>query len=232
MLGIFFGTDRKTVRDEAANFLSTAVPHVAADTIDATNYQPGQLPNLASAQSLFGGVEAYILDTPSADSEFETEVQEHLAQLAASENVFVILESRLLVAAKKKYEKHAETTKECNAEKADRFNAFSLAEALAKRDKKNLWVLLQEAQLAGLRPEEIVGMLWWQLKAIRLAGLTRSAEEAGMKEYPYRKAKSALNKYQPEEAALLASSLLSLYHQSHQGKADMDLQLENWCLSI
>lgn len=232
MLAIFYGTDRGATRDKAGIFLSKNVPHVAADTIDATNYRPGQLASLAEAQSLFGGVEAYILDTPSTDSEFETEVTEHLSNFAASDNVFVVLESRLLAAQKKQYEKHAAETAESNAEKAERFNSFSLAEALAKRDKKNLWVLLQEARLAGLRPEEIIGMLWWQLKAIRLAALTKSAAEAGMKDYPYQKAKSALNKYKLEEAAALAGSLLSLYHQAHQGRADIDLQLEAWCLSI
>jgi DNA polymerase III delta subunit len=232
MLAVFYGTDRGATRDKASLFLSKNVPHVAADTIDTTNYHPGQLAVLADAKSLFGGIEAYILDTPSTDSEFETEVTEHLAQFAASDNVFVVLESRLLAAAKKKYEKHATESEESNAEKAERFNAFSLAEALAKRDKKNLWVLLQEANLAGLRPEEIVGMLWWQLKAIRLASMTSSPAEAGMKDYPYKKAKSALHKYKLEDLVALSTSLLTLYHEAHQGKSDMNLQLEKWCLSI
>ena len=232
MLAVFYGTDRGATRDKAALFLNKNVPNVAADSIDAMSYTPGQLPSLAESQSLFGGVEAYILDTPSTDSEFETEVTEHLANFAASPNVFVVLESRLLAAAKKKYEKHATESNESNAEKAERFNAFSLAEALAKRDKKNLWVLLQEAKMAGLRPEEIVGVLWWQLKAIRLAAVTSSAAEAGMKDYPYKKAKAALKKFTPEELGNISQSLLVLYHESHQGIADMDVRLEEWALSI
>lgn len=142
------------------------------------------------------------------------------------------MEGRLLAAAKKKYEKHAAEAKESNTEAAERFNTFSLAEALAKRDKKNLWVLLQEANMAGARPEEIVGILWWQLKAMRLAAITSSATEAGMKDYPYNKAKAALKKYSTEELSVLSTALLQLYHEGHQGIADIDLKLEEWCLKI
>lgn len=232
MLAVFFGTDRTAVRNATSLFLASNVPNVAADSIDATNYLSGELPTLIDSQSLFGGTEAYILDTPSNDSEFVTEVTEHLSSMAESANIFIVMESSLLAAAKKKYERHASEVKEFAADKAERFNAFALAEALAKRDKKNLWVLLQEAKLAGLRPEEIVGVLWWQLKALRLADKTSSPGEAGLKDYPYKKAKQSLRNFKDGEIMVLSQSLLVLYHQAHQGLADMDLKLEEWALSI
>ena len=232
MLAIFYGTDRLEVRNQAATFLAEKTPNVAADTIDATNAVVGELATLVDAQSLFGGTEAYIIDTPSANSEFETEVTEHLAAMAASENVFVVLESALLAAARKKYERHSSAMEEFTASKAERFNTFAMADALAKKDKKNLWVLLQEARLAGMRPEEITGMLWWQLKAMRLAAVTSNANEAGMKDYPYKKAKGSLQNFQEGEIERLSHSLLVLYHRGHQGLSDMDLKLEEWVLSV
>lgn len=232
MLVVFYGTDRTNVRNEAALFLGRHMPNIAADTIDGTTAISGELATLVDAQSLFGGVEAYIIDTPSANSEFETEVTEHLAAMEQSNNIFIVLESSMLAAARKKYERHAKEMKEFVADKAERFNTFALADALSKKDKKNLWVLLQEAMLAGLRPEEIIGVLWWQLKALRLAAVTGDASEAGMKEYPFKKAKSALRNFNDGEIEHLAQSLLVLYHQGHQGLADMELKLEEWVLQV
>ncbi len=107
-----------------------------------------------------------------------------------------------------------------------------MPEALATKDKRKLWVLLQEARLAGQRDEDIIGLLWWQLKALRLAKITRNADEAGMKEFPYSKAKRALGKFGDGEVEKLSHSLLELYHDGHAGRRDMDMALEEWVLSI
>jgi hypothetical protein len=93
-------------------------------------------------------------------------------------------------------------------------------------------VLLQEARQSGLREEEIIGMLWWQLKSLRLALVTNSADEAGMKEFPYTKAKRALSTFAPGEVVLLSQSLLELYHAGHSGQSDMDVALEEWVLTL
>lgn len=232
MLAVFYGTDRTEVRNAASGFLAKNAKNVGAESIDNTNYLSGELATLIDSQSLFGGTEAYILDTPSTDTEFETEVTEHLSGMADSANVFVVMESSLLAAVRRKYERHALELEEFVADKAERFNAFALAEALSKRDKKNLWVLLQEAKLAGLRPEEIVGVLWWQLKALQLAAKTSSPNEAGLKDYPYKKAKQSLRNFKDGELQKLSQSLIVLYHEAHQGISDMDLKLEEWALSI
>jgi hypothetical protein len=93
-------------------------------------------------------------------------------------------------------------------------------------------VLLNQAQAAGSRPEEIIGILWWQLKALRLAKLTRTPDEAGMKDFPYKKAQQALRNFKEGEVDLLSHSLLELYHDAHQGKRDMSLALEEWVLRV
>ena len=232
MLALFYGTDRTGVRNAAAAFLATHTPNIAADTVDGTNAVAGELATLVDAQSLFGGIEAYIIDTPSANAEFETEVTEQLAAMAQSQNVFVVLESALLAATRKKYERHTTELAEYVADKPERFNTFAMADALSKKDKKNLWMLLQEARLAGLRPDEITGMLWWQLKAMRIAAVSANAAEAGMKEYPFKKAKGALRNFSDGEIETLSQSLLSLYHEGHQGLRDMELALEEWVLTV
>ena len=230
MLKVFYGTDRTAVRDAALKEYEAV--GVMPTIIEDNAYVSGAVASAVGASSLFGGAECFVLDTPSGDGDFESEVVGSLKELAASQNIFIVLEGALLADAKKKYSKHADTVEEFSATKAERFNSFALAEALAKKDKKNMWVLLNEAQRAGLRNEEIIGMLWWQLKALRLAKLTRNAEEAGMKDYPYKKAKQSLSLFKEGEVERLSRSLLELYHLSHQGKRDMDMALEEWVLTI
>lgn len=233
MIALFYGTDRTTLRDKARDFFvsQNAAPENIRQ-IGGQEYVPGQLIEMMGAQSLFGGQEFFLLDTPSGDTDFEAEVLENVKELAESQNVFVVLEDSLLAAKRKQYEKYATQVDESVADTPERFNTFALADALAKKDKKNLWVLLQQAKAAGLRPEEVSGMLWWQLKALRLALVTDSPEEAEMKPYPYKKAKGALKNFKDGEIERLSQSLIELYHDGHKGTADMELQLEKWALSI
>ena len=232
MYVVYYGTDRGKVRDAATLYIAANLPPEGTlTTLDASSFVPGQVADALGASSLFGGEEWFVLDTPSANPEFQAEVQEALKELSESGNTFIIMEEALLAPAKKTYGKYAKSTEEFTAIKEERFNTFGMAEALALRDKRKLWVLLQEARMNGLREEEIIGMLWWQLKSLRLASVTSSAAEAGMKDFPYNKAKRALSGFAPGEVVSLSRSLLEVYHAGHSGQRDMDVALEQWVLS-
>ncbi|MCA9355100.1 hypothetical protein KC865_00930 [Candidatus Kaiserbacteria bacterium] len=233
MFVVFYGSDRGGVRDGATKFIETKMPlNGLLTTIEVNDFEIGRLANALGANSLFGESEWFVLDTPSTNVDFLEEVNNSLAEMAQSDNTFVILEDALLSLAKKKYEKHASAITEFSAKKNERLNTFAMAEALAGKDKRKLWVLLQEARLNGLRDEEVIGMLWWQLKSLRLASLTNSADEAGMKDFPYNKAKRALVKFSDGEISRLSQSLLEVYHDGHAGLRDIDLALEEWVLKL
>lgn len=228
---MYYGNDIHAVRSAAHAATTTAATQgESITTLDADSYQSGVLQDAVGATSLFGAGEIYLIDTPS--KEYKEEVLAQLDAMAASHNVFVVIEGPLLAPAKKVYAKHATTLEEHKQVAAVRFNAFGLADALARRDKKNMWVLLQQAKAAGLSNEEIIGTLWWQLKSVRLAAQTSSAADAGMKDFPYQKAKKALSVYSPERIRDLSHGLLTMYHQGHLGEVDLDLALEQWCLGV
>lgn len=233
MLRVFYGTDTIKVRQQALSYLESLKERgVALNIIDAGSYEPGMVKNAAAAVSLFGGLQAYLVDTPSEKADLEAEVIDNLKSLAASIDEFIVIEGALLAAEKKVYEKHADKMEEYKGEGKERFNTFALADALAKRDKKLLWVLWQQAIRNGIAPEELVGILWWQLKTLRLAAITPSATVAGLKDFPYRKAKSALVKFKPGELETLSRSLLSHTHESRIGREDLLISLERWILRV
>lgn len=232
MLHLYYGNDTIAVRERALAAADKLAEKENAriTRLEANEFAPGMLANLLGAASLWGEREIYVLDTPSEDAAFYAEVISNAKEMGESANQFVIMEAAMLAPERKKFEKHAATVEESKREATARFDVFKMAEALANRDKKSLWVLLQEAKRAGLSAEEIVGTLWWQLKTLRLALLTKSADEAGMKSYPYDKAKRALSLFKPGELDTTSANLLRVYHDGHGGLRDIDEGLEEWVL--
>jgi DNA polymerase III delta subunit len=233
MLKIFCGNDEVKIRDEATKMVENfAKKGFAVEIIDEENFSPGIFADAAGGESLFGTKTCYVVDTPSSKTEFYESIKENLPVLSESENIFIVIEGTLLAPEKKVFTKYAESIEELKKDSALRFNTFSLTDALAKKDKKNLWLLFHEAKLSGIALEEIVGVLWWQLKTLRLAALTKSAEEAGIKDFPYNKARRELSKFKDGELEMLSNSLNTLLHESRLGLCDLDISLERFLLRL
>ena len=227
MLEVYFGNDTTEVRAAALRAAGSSYTLIARES-----YEKGVIADAVESVSLFGGPEVFVLDTPSEQVDLALECEELLPDMATSLHTFVVIEKQLLAAPKKKFLKHTEMVEEFSKKAAERFNPFTLTEALLTKDKKNLWLLLQQARAAGLSNEELIGSLWWQLKTMRLVALTNSADEAGMKEYPYSKTKRSAGNFSPEDLFRLMSSLLTMYHEGHAGETDLEVALEQWCLGV
>lgn len=233
MLHVFYGNGAVAVRQKAFGFVGEQEGQgFKLERIEAENYMSGTCIDIASSMSLFGEKTVYLLDTPSADAVFNEEIHASLLLFKESSNVFVIIEQKLLAPEKKTFAKYAETIEEVTSQAVERFNVFKMADSLSQKDKKTLWLQLQEAKQAGLSSEEIIGTLWWQLKTLRLAKITKNAADAGMNEYPYSKAKKAVTNFKEGELEVLSHSLLRVYHDGHQGTKVTELALEKWTLTI
>jgi hypothetical protein len=182
-----------------------------------------------------------VLDHLLDNDEIAPVLLEQIEVIAASPNIFIVLEGKLDKDTLKKVKKHAEkiqefeesaTQKAATARSKGRFNVFSLAEAMGKRDRKNLWVLYRRALLENISPEEIHGTLFWQAKSIALARQAKSAKEAGMKDFPFSRAKTYANNFSEQESGDLLSRLIHMSHDSRRGLSDISLALEELALTI
>ncbi|MCA9361662.1 hypothetical protein KC845_03860 [Candidatus Kaiserbacteria bacterium] len=233
MLYVFCGSDTIAVRNQAFAFIHDFEDKgVNVRRIDIDLYQPNLFSDLVGAQSLFGEQELYLLDTLSQETTVADDVLSHLEAFAGSNNIFVVIEGTLLATPKKQFAKHATKLVEVKGVSEERYNPFGMADALLKKDKKSLWLLYQAAKQAGLSAEEIIGTLWWQVKMLRLAEVCDSASEAGVKDFPFNKAKRALASYKSGEVKTLARQLLIIYHDGHGGGKDIDIDLERWMLKV
>jgi len=233
MLYVFYGTDQIKVRQQAHLTLTKLLKEgEEVERIEGDGYSAGKLQALSSMVSLFSPRAVYLVETPSSEEAFAEDFMASLKELGDSEHQFVVIEQALNAAQKKKITTYATIVDEYKKTEDAAFSPFKMSDALALRDKRSLWLLFQEAKTHALSSEEIIGTFWWQLKTMRLAAVTRTAEEAGMKEYPYKKAKSALMAFPLPAVEKKSRELLELYHEGHRGKRDLDLALEAWVLTL
>lgn len=233
MLSVFFGNDVVRVREKAFAFVRTlATDDTLVTHITPERYEEGMISDLAQGSSLFSSTQVCVIDTLSEDEETFEKVFAQLEMMKDSQNHFVIIETTLNASNKKKIQEYAEKSEEIAGEKIEKFNAFSLTDAFLRRDKKSLWILLIEAWKNGLKNEEIIGVLMWQVKVLRLVERTKSAEEAGQKEFVYNKAKRALRFFKKGEMDEISRRLLTIYHDGHLGRHDTARALEQWALTL
>jgi hypothetical protein len=233
MLNVFFGTDSEKVRGAAHAHLETCVAKgMVVRRLDTDNFTEEAVSSHMNASSLFGETSVCLIDVYGDDGSIREVIIRHGAQMVASAHSFLVMETTLLADEKKKLTQCGATLFEYKREKQETFNVFGLTDAFVRRDKKALWVLLQDAWHHGVSNEEIVGILFWQVKMIRLAGKTKNADEAKQKSFVYDKAKRALAKFSLEESERMSEELLNIYHAGHAGLHDTSLALEKWVLSL
>jgi len=226
---------------ELADSLKKKKPDAAYFKMDAEHWNQAELQEYCGGQGLFENKFIIVLDHLLDDEEIVPVLLEQIEVIAASPNIFIILEGKLDKDSLEKLEKHAEKVQEfvetaaqktTAAKSKERFNVFSLAEAMGKRDRKNLWVLYRRALLEGISPEEIQGTLFWQAKSIALARATKSAKEAGMKDFSFNKARSYANNFSEKESNDLLNKLIHISHDSRRGLSDISLSLEELTLTV
>lgn len=233
MLHVYCGSDTVAVRGKAlASLAPFEEQGIVPTRLESEQYEQGALEHFLGGASLFGEVTVCVLDTPSEDELFSETVTTSLSELAASVNTFVLIDTAPLADYRRSLQKHATSYTELKAEAKEKKDTFALGNAFSARDKKTLWIVLASELRNGTPAEMLVGSLWWQLKAMRLAAMTKSFEEAGLSKFPYEKAKTALRKYSLAEVERMSIDLLKLYQAGHAEKGDMAVGLEKWVLGV
>ncbi len=234
MLSVYFGTDGIASRSAGLRDIELRQLNGARiERVEIEAFSETFLAEIIGTVSLFGDAIVYVFDTPSDSVEVWDCIIAAATEIVAANNTVIVLERNLLAPVKKKLGSAGAELHEFTAEtKAQAFDIFKIAEALSQKDKKNLWMLYVTAANQGVSAEELIGILWWQLKALRLALVTATATEAGMKDFPYNKAKKALRNFKNGEIDALSRSLLAVYHDGHGGVRDINLALEEWVLRV
>ena len=238
MIYFSYGTDRQTIQKKTrATFeaLQKKKPDASFVSFDGENFTFADLEAISGSQGLFEKKIVAKLSDILTNKALVDDVLKLLPQMKASENIIVWSEGEVNKVPLEKIKKNAEKVEEFlikEFKQKKEFNIFALTDALGNRDKKNLWILLVEAMRRGTASEEIHGTLFWQLKTIILAKITKTAEEAGLKPYAYSKAKSFAKNWSEAELSLVITNFVDMYHKAHRGEIDFETKLEKFVLSL
>ena len=216
--------------DKRKEYINTLVQKysLVPQHIYDNDIQEKQLIQVVSTQTgLIGDKECYVIH----DLARMLDLKSLLAGFAESENVFVFSEDTVTKPIIKIFDKYnAEIHDLGKEEKArkEEFNMFSLTDALGARDKKKLWLLFQEAVQKG-SPEEIHGILFWQLK--NLALVKSSSQNPGMNPFVYNKTSGYAQKFSDQEIKKFIQDFTHMFH-NRDTYSTLDIELEKFILAL
>ncbi len=234
MLYVIYGTDSEKTSlhsKKIVDALTKKKPDASVFMLNEDTFSVALLDEYLGASGLFEAKHIVRLDTLLTHEDFSESVLERLPLLGESEHVFVLREGALTAPIKKKVEKYAHEMRayDVTEKKKERFNVFAITEALGNRDKKRAWMLYREALAENLVPEEIHGILWWQIKTMLQVA---SGDTANMKPFSVTKARTFLKKYSQTELEALARSFVNLYHDARRGIVEFEIGLEKLLLTL
>ncbi len=177
---------------------------------------------------LFGGVEYYVFHELASYPD-----RKLLQQLQESPNYFFFLEEKVLKKTSEnflKVEAKIIEFKEAKVAAEKKFNVFALADALGERDKKKLWLLYHQALEVTDSPEEINGILLWQLK--NLALIHRSPNGIpDMNPYVYTKNVRYSKNFTFDEVLNLMNQFTTAFHRRDTFDT-LEIKIERIILSL
>ena len=238
MLYLIYGTNIEKAREKSRalyDALREKKPDASAGTLTMENVTPEKIEELTQTQGLFENKQIIYMDRTLENKDVREVMLDKIDAIADSPNIFIFFEGKLTKEVLKKLEKRAEkvTEYESDTEKPKEVGSFfALADALGARDKKRFWTLYRDAIDREAVPEEIHGILFWQVKALALAEKTATAGEAGLNPFVYSKAKRYVSNFKKGEIDALVSRLVHMYHNAHRGKIDFERELEKLALDI
>ncbi|MBX4215524.1 hypothetical protein KW797_01100 [Candidatus Parcubacteria bacterium] len=233
MIYLFYGGAQEDRAGRVAKLEATLMKaNVMAplSSLEFEDFTEERLDELAHAQGLFHVTSAYLLRGFLEGKEQKEFFIKKAKPLGISKNIFIVSEpsaTKELISAGTKAGGEAEEVGEKEKAPKRESSSFALADALARRDRKLAWALYFEAVHNGAAPEELHGMLFWQVKNLYLA---KEGGDAGKFSYPLMKAKSFAPKWEKEELREALSRLVRIYHESHRGRADFPTALESFLL--
>jgi len=239
MIYLLHGEDTVKAREKMHTLVDSMCakkPDASLFKIDGEHFSAGQLEELTLSVGLFEQKYIVVLDSLFENKEYKDVVVKKIKDIGTSENIFIILESKLDKKTVTKIEKNSEKVQEFalkkTIKKKDEFNIFSLTDAIGRRDRKKAWVLLQQAILGGVSPENIHGTIFWGVKSMLLASGAKTAKEAGLNPFVFSKSVSFSKNFKNDELESISSRLISIYHEARRGGTELGVALEIFILSV
>src|SRR3989338_829851 len=243
MLYLLHGTNQDEARrkgNELLESLQKKKPDAAVFKLDAEKWSAAFFEELIGGQGLFERKYIVYVGGVFENKDIKEYVVGNLKAVAEPPNIFIFVEGEVDKATRMEFEKVADKVQVFSEKGKDKspfgnkkeFNIFSITDAFGRRDRKEAWVLYQKALAADISPEEVHGILFWQVKNIAVVQEARDSKESGLSPFVFMKAKQFASRFKEGEIETKATELVSLFHEGRRGGSELDIALERFILSI
>jgi DNA polymerase III delta subunit len=233
MFYLFHGKSRKKASEKAyalVKGLLSKKPDASYVRVGVDDWHEDILLELSGTQGLFESKHVILCDDLWSEA---LPNEDDIDVIANSPNVFILIETNLSPSQKKTLVKLAKgETEVTKDEERETFNIFTLSDALSVKDKKRLWLLYREALASNVDPEDILNILFWQIKNLVLAKRNLLSGKLKVSPYVASKAKQGAVNWKDDELETKAKQIVDIYHMSRLGQADMEVSLERLILEM
>ncbi len=240
MILFIYGDDTKKVREKTTatvEGLLAKQKDASVFKIEAGSWNVDYVKELLNAQGLFLLKHIIVFNFISENKEFFTEFLDLLKEIKPTDHICIIAEGDIAEKSKEKIKKVADKSQEFYLKKTSDTGSFkdykkeepptfAFAMSFANREFQKTEKYFKSILDLKLAPEEVHGVLWWQIKVLKLASGAQSAVGAGLSPYVFKNAKSASQKWNPEDLDQVLNALFEMYHQAHRGKIDFYNSIE------
>ena len=239
MLYLIYGSDAEKARLKFDALIETLVsrkPEAGIFRLNSLDFNNARFDELIGSRGLFA--EKYIVSCNKlwADKLIRSYIEERMEKIAQSENIFIFLEESLSKDSFSLFQKNAAKIQEYKIQQNKTvfgpYNIFAVTDALARRDRKRLWVQLEKAVYHQIPYEEIFWKFVWQIKMLLLVRHTKSAKEANINPFTYKKARENSERFSEKELITMSGDLVKLYADVLSGRRGLSISLERFVLSI
>lgn len=209
-------------------------PNASKFYLNDRNFRTESLEEMINSQTLFAGRFIVVMDKLLSEESSKEIVLSKLKEISESENIFIFIEEELNKTILARFKKRAEKIQEFfqEEEKKEKFNVFSITDAYSMRDKRKTWILYQKALNNNLVPEEIHGVLLWQVKNLLMVKDEKNLNDLGMNPFVLRKTLSFASNFKKEELIEIGERLVEIPHKARRGIEDFDVSLEKFILTF
>lgn len=239
MIYFLYGDDRSKVRAKLREIILSQQkknPDASYFELDEDTWDEEKLKEFLQSQGLFQSKYIIVLNLLLEDKDRSEILISYLDQLRDSTNIFIFSEGKVSKDVSSKIEKYSEKTQVFSNLKKElkkkEVNVFALTDAFGLRDKKKLWVLYQSALLQGMNADEIHRLLMWQIKSLLSAKQSKTAVEAGLNPFVFKKSVGFSKNFNLTELNNLSFNLVTMYHDARRGIIDFDTTLEKFILDL
>lgn len=207
MLYIFHGADVATAGTKARALIESLRakrPDAAYDKVDGDSWNPAIIEGHLGGQGLFSSKYIIFLDRVTENAEAKEALPDLASALQESTNIFIVLEGKINAALKKAIDKSAEKIVECEKK-----------EAASGKPDFNIFGL---ADAVGKRDTFKAWTLYRE-------AVDQGIESEAIIGMLFWKAKTIQDKS-------LAKELVTLYHEGHRGRRNLELGIEQCILNL